>query len=199
MSVYSLFLVLALNSTANAEPIWNLNAKAASLISAAKADVQSLKANSKNCTKNHERLQTYFLSPSLDDLESFSKILSQNFGAYIASNGTCARPSQAALQAGIDGAKKIVTAIDEKLAQATQPQARLFFKSGDQTMDEALSAAPEYPNCKAENVKDPLSTKELKTYYAMKEKFRSLGVIAGKLGEESENLIRGKGNPVCRN
>jgi len=184
---------------ANAASLVELNTKATQLINGASADIQYLFKNAGKCTVNTDRLNDNMLNPRQADLKKFKSQMNADFAGYVPSDSSCPPPSKAELAAGLKTVQEISSEIEDLLELTTTSQLQLLGMSVDEVMDMALSASddPKYKNCKAQNASDSKSTPELKSYYAMKEKFVALKKVADAMAVESDLLMRGKGQPLC--
>lgn len=179
--------------SAHASPLLHGRATAAGLISAAAADILYLDQNADKCTRYGARLRDQFLTPLAEELKGHAERLSA-LNVFRPYNQACEAPTPAEFQSAREAAVSVAEAIALRLQQAETPQGQFFGYSGDQVMDLALEAAPGFPECIPEEKGNPRSTRELKTYYAMKAKFRELQGVMEVVAKEAE----APSAPVCR-
>ena len=190
--VFALIFLLG-SAAAQASPILEGREAAAGLIGAAAADIAYLDQNADKCTRYGARLRDQFLAPLAAELKAHSEKLAA-FAIFQPARQACEAPSSAELQSAKEAAVLIAEAIAFRLQQAESPQGQFFGYSGDQVMDMALEAAPGFPECVPQEAGNPRSTRELRTYYAMKAKFRELKGVLEVLAKEAELPTA----PICR-
>ena len=189
---FALSLVLT-SASAHASPLLHGRATAAGLISAAAADIAYLDQNADKCTRYGARLRDQFLTPLAEELKGHAERLVA-LSVFQPATPSCEAPTPAEFQSAREAALSVAEAIALRLQQAETPQGQFFGYSGDQVMDLALEAGPGFPECIPEEKGNPRSTRELKTYYAMKAKFRELKDIVEMMAKEAEAPTA----PVCR-
>lgn len=188
------FVLIALAPAyAHASPLLEGREAAAGLIAAAAADIAYLDQNADRCTRYGARLREQFLAPLAQELKGHTERLGA-LNVFRPYDQACEAPTPTELQSAREAAVSVAEAIALRLQQAETPQGQFFGYSGDQVMDLALEAAPGFPECIPEEKGNPRSTRELKTYYAMKAKFRELQGVMEVVAKEAE----APSAPVCR-
>lgn len=179
--------------SAGASPLLEGREEAAGLLTAAAADIAYLDQKADKCTRFGARLRDQFLSPLADELKIHAERLAA-FGVFQPAAPSCEAPSRQEFDDAKSAALAVAETIAFRLHQAETPQGQFFGYTGDQVMDMALEAAPGFPECVPEEKSNPRSTRELKTYYAMKAKFLQLQGVMEMMAKEAEAPTA----PVCR-
>lgn len=197
-SAFFLIAVSWVPGALGADSVVTLNAKAVVEMAAAQSGIDFLFANVDKCTRHGDLVKDNLLTPLHADLQDFQAKLSGTYGNFVASKKACIPPSRDELAAATAAATAVQAEIQVKLDQSKAPQDELMGMTGDEAMNMALSADPSYPDCPAEDPKDPASTAELKAYYTLKDHFAALQAVMGSLLTVTDLLSRGAGVPVCR-
>ncbi len=170
----------------------------AKLIKMAEADVVFISENADKCTRNDERLRREFLKPLQAELVLHRENLARGFDLFAPSSPDCTKPARSEFAQAKEISAKTVAAILLREQQARAPQGKFFGMTGDRVMDMALGADSSYPKCVEEEPGNTKSTRPLKTYYRMKDKFLAIKRAVRVLEVEAEQNLKGSGHPVCR-
>jgi hypothetical protein len=148
------------------------------LIEGAQTDVAYLNKNVSNCTRFASSIQKQLVGPIGQDLAGFATRLNRYSNVA---------PRSCTSRADLD---YVIGTIAQRLAAATTPQSQLMGMTGDEAMTKALSAGDGWPDCRADDPRDPKSTRELKTYFALKLKLVALRAAAASLKADTECVKR---------
>jgi hypothetical protein len=191
-------LLSLLAASAEASPIDQGQAAANALLRGALADISFLEQNADKCTRYGDRVRDQFLAPMRAELLDHQTKL-EVFSAFAPLAPGCTAPAQSDFANAKESASLVAAAIALRIQQAETPQGQFFGYSGDQVMNLALEAGPGFPECVPEEAGNPRSTRELKTYYAMKAKLVELGALSDSLALECGKALENQSAPVCRN
>ncbi len=148
-------------------------AAAQQLVQTAQADVAFLAKNVANCTFFADLVKSRMVDPVAQDLTNFQARLAR----YSADDPrSCTSRTDLTFIAGT---------ISEKLRLAGTGQVALRGMSGDEAMTKALSADANHPACRADDPRDPRTTRELKAYFALKAKLVALKAAVLALREQT--------------
>ncbi len=175
-------------------------AESVRLITTTKKDLNFLNSNIDNCTSYGSQIRQRILNPLANDLQQFLVLLRDAYGQFSASpeaESTCQRPSANELNRGSEVARQIIATISAKLATAESAQSELLGLTGDQAMSRALSSDSSHLNCRPSNPSNPQSTRELQTYFALKQKLISIRARMSALNTETKTLTQNGGEGLC--
>lgn len=193
--------LLASAPLAHADSIVDISQNSSRLLTAMDRDLDYLSDNVKNCTKYHEQIDEMMLTPIEQDVKEAQERIRAVFGKMReAQSRDCVRPSNEDLQKAIQAAESIQKAVSEKLAIANKPTFQLMGMTPDKALTKAMTAATDgsWPKCKPEQRNNPASTPQLKAYNSLKQKMILIRALMKTLKEETENLLRGRGEEVCK-
>jgi hypothetical protein len=186
-------------TTAHAESVASLAASSSRLIAAAQKDVRFLNSNVDNCTSYGTTIKQRMIAPVMQDLIGYQEALESNFGNLAPAGGrACNKPRVEELSRAEATVNKIIVSIGSKLAATKAPQSELMGMTGDEAVTKALSADSSHPNCRPDREDDPSSTRELKTYFALKQKMAVIKAAMTALKAETHALVQNQGQSVCK-
>jgi hypothetical protein len=173
-------------------------AESAHLISKSIKDLVFLNANVDNCTSYGSVIRDKMLSPINSDLQLFQDQLHAHYGKLTESDdNSCKRPSAEELRRNLGMVNQIIGRIDQKLATARSAHAELMGMTGDEAVSRALSSDAYHQNCRPQNPNDPRSTRELQTYFALKQKLVAIRANMQALHVATETLAKNGAKGVC--
>lgn len=193
--------LLAVTPLARADSVVEISQNTSRLLTAMDRDLEFLAANMKDCTKYSNQIQKMMISPLDQDVQNAQASIRAAFGKlHEEKSRDCVRPTDQDLTKAAATADQILATVDEKLTLASQPSGKLWGNTPDSALTKAMTAASDgsWPACKPDNIKDPASTPQLKTYKALKQKMILVRAMMKTLKEETINLMRGKGEEVCK-
>lgn len=178
--IFTLALALSLASPSAQASAQNdsLVSTATQLVKGAQADVSFLDRNVAGCTVFADTIREWMITPMAKELQSFQLRLARYHDTA---------PQSCTSRADLDFMHAVIA---KRIAMATQQQDQLMGMTGDDAMTKALSgddpANNTHPQCTPENPRDVRTTRQLKTYFALKLKMVSLKGLVASLRENTD-------------
>ncbi len=186
---------------AQADSVVQISQSTNRILVAMNRDLEFLASNMKDCTKYSAKIEKMMLDPLGKDIQTAQGHIRNAFGKLAEEKSRdCVRPTEQDLTKAASAADQIFEAVDSKLELAETPSGRLFGMTPDSALTKAMTAATDgsWPTCRPEDKNNPASTPQLKTYRSLKQKMVMVRAMMKSLKEETVNLIRGKGEEVCK-